>query len=561
MTVHPLEKMTIDVFSLKVFFASFLTISLSFSPSVLAQPADAAVQQWWFDVEVILFKRDFDPVNVSEKFKQSQFKKTTNDYLDLLTPYLKPDLSYLRAGLPYCRASNREAIKTQYERSFAFPFISAETNASPLLQQDQQLDQPLTGKGLSASSDDLPAQNFEYEVATMDRLSQSDDTQSLTRSSVPKGAGSSNLVQINSADLEHQTNKVVATKTTLANPPIDVEFIEWQIPSEFLCAYAEQIDPSFASLILLQNDALKPQPKNQIMRIPQIINGIEWQQKRSAFLLPTSNMQMSELYEKINKQRDITPLLHINWRQEVKFGRENGQTLRLIAGENFADEYDANGLPLIGDTNDLFESLNQPKADFYIPEEELSRLTPQQQQSLLEGINGEESEGVVENLFARITSALADNTPFNIDEIDETNKTAGKTVPQIANTETVIHKELWQLDGTINVYLRNVGRVPYLHIDSNLDFRHPLFDPTKAQQLGELSTDPSSHEAIMKNAISNKIQQPNFLQRANFNQLRRVISQQVHYFDHPLFGMVVRINRYRWPEVPRDGLESVSQDN
>jgi hypothetical protein len=22
----------------------------------------------------------------------------------------------------------------------------------------------------------------------------------------------------------------------------------------------------------------------------------------------------------------------------------------------------------------------------------------------------------------------------------------------------------------------------------------------------------------------------------------------VHYFDHPLFGMVVRLNRYRWPE-------------
>jgi hypothetical protein len=23
----------------------------------------------------------------------------------------------------------------------------------------------------------------------------------------------------------------------------------------------------------------------------------------------------------------------------------------------------------------------------------------------------------------------------------------------------------------------------------------------------------------------------------------------VHYFDHPLFGMIVRINRYRWPEA------------
>ena len=27
-----------------------------------------------------------------------------------------------------------------------------------------------------------------------------------------------------------------------------------------------------------------------------------------------------------------------------------------------------------------------------------------------------------------------------------------------------------------------------------------------------------------------------------------MISKQVHYFDHPLFGMIVRLNRYRWPE-------------
>ena len=74
------------------------------------------------------------------------------------------------------------------------------------------------------------------------------------------------------------------------------------------------------------------------MRVPEIINGIEWQQKRSAFLLPTSNMQMSDLYQKIKKQRDITPLLHINWRQEVKFGRDNGQAFRLFAGDNFVAE-------------------------------------------------------------------------------------------------------------------------------------------------------------------------------------------------------------------------------
>jgi len=30
---------------------------------------------------------------------------------------------------------------------------------------------------------------------------------------------------------------------------------------------------------------------------------------------------------------------------------------------------------------------------------------------------------------------------------------------------------------------------------------------------------------------------------------RRVISTQLHYFDHPLFGFVVQIRRYNRPDV------------
>jgi hypothetical protein len=29
----------------------------------------------------------------------------------------------------------------------------------------------------------------------------------------------------------------------------------------------------------------------------------------------------------------------------------------------------------------------------------------------------------------------------------------------------------------------------------------------------------------------------------------------VHYFDHPLFGMIVRLNRYRWPEEEEEDTE------
>jgi hypothetical protein len=149
-----------------------------------------------------------------------------------------------------------------------------------------------------------------------------------------------------------------------------------------------------------------------------------------------------------------------------------------------------------------------------------------------------------------------------------------QTGQQIVNAEPATLKELWQLDGGITVYLRNLGRVPYLHIDSNLDFRQPVFDPKKAPQI-EYMSDYLSEQiqdaiavnqipqpgALQAHTLGASSVEPNFLQSVNFNQLRRVISKQVHYFDHPLFGMIVRINRYRWPEIPSDNVEPVSQDN
>jgi hypothetical protein len=120
----------------------------------------------------------------------------------------------------------------------------------------------------------------------------------------------------------------------------------------------------------------------------------------------------------------------------------------------------------------------------------------------------------------------------------------------------------------MKVYLRNINRVPYLHIDSNLDYRQPIFDLNKVPKIQGLSTTLPNQSAVVLNQLQTgspqpdslqpgtlqpstlqpDYQKPNFLQSVNFNQLRRVISKQVHYFDHPLFGMVVRLNRYRWPE-------------
>jgi hypothetical protein len=535
MTLHPLKQIIMDTFSARVAIAVLLTAS------VLTQSANAVENEWWFDVEVILFERNLEAVNISEKFKQSRLEKPSSDVLDLLTPYLKPDLSYLRAGLPYCRASKQLAVKTQYEQGFALPVLETDVTSF------QQTDEEQKSQILAVDADE----NFQYQVASTDIFANTDDGTPVAKNTDVENVtfynSEQNLNQNINNDEEQQVNTEQAPETNLARSPIQMKFIEWQLPSNLLCAYAEQIDPSFDSIIALQNEGTGAQHSELIKRVPNIIDGTEWQTKRGAFLLPSATMYMSDLYEKIKKQRDITPILHVNWRQEVKFGRKDAHTFRLFAGENFAEQFDANGFPIIDNTDSLFDSLNQSVDQFYIPEQELKGLTPEQQQALLMSINGTAPEAVTEDLFTRIAAALADEAPINIDQFESLAE------QQTTTTEPSILTELWRLDGGITVYLRNVGRVPYLHIDSNLDIRQPIYDPKKSHKIEDLSTHLSGQAAIVVNQLQQpNFLQPNFLQSVNFNQLRRVISKQVHYFDHPLFGMIVRINRYRWPEIEQE---------
>jgi hypothetical protein len=540
MTVHTLKQIIIGAFSSRGTIAALLTAS------ILTQSANAVENEWWFDVEVILFERNLEAVNISEKFKQSRLELPSSDVLDLLTPYLKPDLSYLRAGLPYCRASKQLAVKTQYEQDFAFALPVLETNASSFPQTDEE--QKQKSQILAIDADE----NFQYQVASTDIFANTDDSSPADKTTEAENVTFNNSEQNLNNDQEQQANTTQTPETNLARPPIQVKFVEWQLPSNLLCAYAEQIDPSFDSIIALQSDSTSGQHSDLIKRVPYIIDGTEWQTKRGAFLLPTATMYMNELYEKIKKQRDITPILHVSWRQEVKFGRKDAHTFRLFAGENFAEQFDANGIPVVDDTDSLFDSLNQPTDEYYLPDQELVGLTPEQQQALIKHINGIGSEAVTEDLFARIAAALADDSPINIEQDDT------QTTQQTPMENTAILKELWRLDGGITVYLRNVGRIPYLHIDSNLDFRQPIFDLKKALRVPGLSTNYSGQDVIAVNpllqpgSLQTNSQQPNFLQSVNFNQLRRVISKQVHYFDHPLFGMIVRINRYRWPETEQE---------
>lgn len=66
----------------------------------------------------------------------------------------------------------------------------------------------------------------------------------------------------------------------------------------------------------------------------------------------------------------------------------------------------------------------------------------------------------------------------------------------------------WELDGSFNIYLRH-----YLFINAS-------FDINESQTTGEI-------------------------QQARFSQFKRVISGDIHYFDHPKMGMIVQIRKFK----------------
>ncbi|MBF7072963.1 hypothetical protein ISG33_06070 [Glaciecola sp. MH2013] len=79
--------------------------------------------------------------------------------------------------------------------------------------------------------------------------------------------------------------------------------------------------------------------------------------------------------------------------------------------------------------------------------------------------------------------------------------------------------EPWELDGYVKVYLQYVNRVPYLHIEADFDYH-------------ELGIDSSGEPVIKK---------------FPFKQRRRIISKQIHYFDHPKIGFALRLVRFERP--------------
>lgn len=444
----------IPKFNYRVLALVTMFLGLLLPTSLMAQSTQ---KDWWFEIEVILFKRKVDVENMTETFKPNPTQFDFTQAEDLLSPYIQPDISYLRDALPLCQSNDSTKQNHQVPGIvYDFPKLQSplpQPESEPDMQQQNSLAEPV----VDDLNGDIDPINF-----------------------IPN------------------KNLLIVKET---QP--QVVFDSWQMPNEVACVYPQEQQ-------LLPNPFVHNWQRTAFLsKVPAVIDGAERLYSQSPYLIPADSLRLNYLYKAIKKQRDLTSLLHLGWRQQVLFGRNKAPYFRLFAGKNFANEYAQSGEKLLDSSADI----------------EIADTADEQNPMTADGQDQQQ-------LYANIQAALNDDSPLKIE------LPLQQTEQRQKQTEQVKVEQLWELDGLFKVYLQNVNRVPYLHIESELEYHMPVVLP-----LGE-DVDMSS-QAPSELKLSND---KSFLQPYNLNQLRRVISKQIHYFDHPLFGMVVQIRRHQRPE-------------
>lgn len=213
------------------------------------------------------------------------------------------------------------------------------------------------------------------------------------------------------------------------------------------------------------------------------------------FLQPADELSFTELRERLQRRSDTTPLVHTSWRQPV-FGRTTGRQHRLFGGRNFTPDYHYSGHW----RGDFTPSLDPYQLPVPGPEPVFTDL-----ERLLQA-------GDAEGFRVRSTPDTADVVP---------------PVPELAPG---VPEKVWEFDGLLHIYL--VGN--YLHIAGDFNLRREA----------ELAVPAPELTAQAEQWLNGTDQQTEpFLRAYRFNQLRRVISHQTHYFDHPHMGLVIEIRR------------------
>lgn len=125
-------------------------------------------------------------------------------------------------------------------------------------------------------------------------------------------------------------------------------------------------------------------------------------------------------------------------------------------------------------------------------------------------------------------------------ELDASNDNDELTEDQKrVNAEIKALKDTWAIDGNLKISLDH-----YLNVDSQFLVRREISeDESKSISEIEVLSDENGVEIIKESDQIQENTQHTILKEMLFDQKRRLKSEEIHYFDHPLMGMIIQIRK------------------
>ena len=218
-------------------------------------------------------------------------------------------------------------------------------------------------------------------------------------------------------------------------------------------------------------------------------------------LLDSSHLQFTEQLQKLENHGLFKPLIHVAWRMPVQ-NQQNALPIHLFAGQNYALD---------------------------IHKDEIVELAAKKVEASPVNI-----DAIAQAATANISgvTSLEEN---NIEKLD--------VLASLQKQKTI--QDLYEIDGNLLIYVER-----YLFVDGQLIIRTETekeVSVTPRSVLASQEVDENDLPAVeivdQETVVNNNVKTETAVTETLFDQKRRLRSEEIHYLDHPLFGIIVQIRK------------------
>lgn len=483
-----------------------LTSLLLLQTSVWAEKVPK--KERWFEVEVILFTQNNDKSLLKETFPDNAQLPKQRRVIELLAPFLKPDIRSLKALLPECGQSYPKSL---FEQSAQLPALFVEKSLDELAQIAQENLTTFSNNTITQSSNNGAQQAENYFGDDTDY----NNTRHLPNTNTSTKLTTANLenISLELHDSDELTPQLDEETIALVNAaekafaPIKFPYLQsLYYQSTKLCRL-----PRTSIEQLKQADSNFNEFDFTLDKVPATIDAAENIYSDKPYLLSKSSLKLGNIVKQLKWSKEFKPLLHLGWRLAPK-DRKFAVPVHIFAGDNLQADYQKR-------LQQYQQALTAEKQKEALLQQVLS-VEPLSEEAQKQQARQSKIEEIVTTL-----NNFQKNTSEVIAEIAHSKPTTTEALLLPQPPQPPLQN--WYLEGFFNVHLNH-----YLFITA--DFT--ILSKTLTEQAQErLNPDQSSVEP---------------LKLIPFAQNRRVISKEIHYFDHPYFGMIVQIRRHKRPEPP-----------